>query len=89
MTVKITGNPVASNPDSDSVVILASDGNYYSLSGAGRLVWDRLAEGPQATEKLVTDIVAAFDVDFDEAKSDLNVLLDQLRLAKLIEVLSS
>lgn len=89
MTVKITGNPVASNPDEDSVVILGADGNYYSLSGAGRFVWDRLVEGPRAAEALAAGIVAAFDVELEQARSDLAELLDQLRSAKLIEVVPS
>ena len=83
--ISIAGNPVASRPDADSVVILGADRNYYSLTGAGRLVWDVLSEGPATLSRLVEEVVGAFDVNGEQAAADLDELVESLSRAKLVE----
>ena len=53
---------VAEAIDGEVMIINLDSGAYYSVSGAGALVWKRLVEG-ETTAALVADALSRFDVD--------------------------
>ena len=68
----------------DAIVILdLSDSSYLSVSGAGRVVWDRLDGGATLAE-LVAAVMEIFDVSEELAASDTSSFLDSLESRKLI-----
>ncbi len=68
----------------DAIVILdLSDSSYLSVSGAGRVIWDRLDSGATLAE-LVAAVVEVFDVSEALAASDTSSFLDALEDRKLL-----
>ena len=68
----------------DAVVILdLSDSSYLSVSGAGRVIWDRLDGGATLAE-LVIAVMEVFDVSEALAASDTSSFLDSLEDRKLL-----
>ena len=68
----------------DAIVILdLSDSSYLSVSGAGRVIWDRLDGGATLAE-LVAAVMEIFDVSEELAASDTSSFLDSLESRKLL-----
>jgi hypothetical protein len=69
----------------DEVVILdVTSGRYFSLDGAGALVWERLEQDTTLGE-LVDAVVSAFDVDRETAAADIDELVAELAERGLIQ----
>ena len=62
----------------DEVVILdVTSGRYFSLDGAGALIWERL-EKDATRDELIDAVVAVFDVDRKTAATDIDELVADL-----------
>jgi Coenzyme PQQ synthesis protein D (PqqD) len=69
----------------DEVVILDhADGIYFNLENVGATVWNKLQEGPQDFETLVTEVCAVFDTDTESCKADIQSFIDDLVKKKLV-----
>ncbi len=55
-----------------------------TLNATGCCVWERLAED-RSVDELTAAIVERFDVDFERARSDLKIFLDEMARLGLVE----
>ncbi len=70
----------------DAIVILdLSDSSYLSVSGAGRVIWERLDGGATLAE-LVATVMEVFDVSEALAAADTSLFLESLEERKLLEL---
>jgi hypothetical protein len=68
----------------DEVVILdVPTGTYLSLNGSGRLLWKKLDGGATAGD-LTGELVAAYDIDAEQAHADVVRFLDALTERSLL-----
>lgn len=70
-------NVIAEVFDDEVVIINLDSGNYYSLGGAGRLLWTQLEAGASAAT-LETALLAAYEVDAATARTASADLVAQL-----------
>lgn len=69
----------------DEIVILDVDsGRYFGLNEVGAFIWDRIEPGVDRAE-LIAAVVAAYDVDTQQAEGDINDLLSDLTDRGLID----
>jgi hypothetical protein len=68
----------------DRVVVLDLDqSTYFSASGAAVHVWDLLTRGA-SRQRLVDEMLSAFDVEPDVAAADLDAFVTDLRTRRLL-----
>lgn len=68
----------------NEVVLLdVESGRYFGLNDVGAAVWNHLADDCSLSD-LVEAVVAAFDVEDDQAASDVNALMRDLIDAGLV-----
>jgi hypothetical protein len=69
--------------DGEAIIIRLSDGVYYSMDGAGAVVWS-LLEDRHAPADIAAAIAATFETSRDQAEQDVAQLLLQLASERLI-----
>ena len=70
----------------DEVVILGlRDSVYYGLSKVGVRIWG-LLQTPRTLDDIVAVIVAEYDVTLDQARADLQDLLNDLQTRGLVAI---
>ena len=70
--------------DGEAVLLDLTGGTYFTLNETGTLVWDEL-ERVRTGQELLDALVAAFEVEVEAARRDLEALLDQLTTHGLVE----
>jgi hypothetical protein len=81
----VSGDTVVSTDLGDGVALLDLRSNvYFSLDEVGAVVWKALQE-PRSTGELIEHVLSIYEVDRDQCATDIEMLLDDLRNAKLIE----
>jgi hypothetical protein len=78
-----TGQVLSRVLDGEAVLLDLGGGQYYGLDPVGTEVWRGLEAGATPSE-LVRRVVAAYDVDPDTARRDIEALLSELLARKLI-----
>lgn len=78
-----TGQVLSRVLDGEAVLLDLGGGQYYGLDPVGTEVWRGL-EGGATPSELVRRVVAAYDVDPDTARRDIEALLSELLARKLI-----
>ena len=82
---RIRDKEVAAKAFDDEVVIInLASSFYYSLSGAGRPIWELIAAGWSIAE-MAARMTGIFGVDGDVASRDIAALVDRLVADGLIE----
>lgn len=72
--------------DESGVLLHLDTKNYYTLNPTGVFAWERMVErGVADADALVDDLLEAFEVDREQAASDVRTLLDELTSEGLIE----
>lgn len=71
--------------DHERVLLDMSSSRYYSLNKVGNYVWEIIAN-PTSVGELQHFILSKFDVDADQCRKDLELLLTQLSRSALINV---
>jgi Coenzyme PQQ synthesis protein D (PqqD) len=71
------------NIDGEAIVLDPTSERYLSLNRSGTLMWERLIPGTTRAE-LVAALVEAFEVDEDQARTDVDAFLEALRREKLL-----
>lgn len=75
---------VTSQSASDAVVVLRLEsGRYFSLDGAGRLIW-QLCDGEHTVAEIVDTVSAAYGTDRATVRADTIELLDDLSAEGLV-----
>ena len=77
-------NTMTRRVEEDVVILDITSGRYFALDGAGALIWDCL-ERDMTRAELVGAVVAAFDVDREQAASDIDELIAELADRGLVE----
>lgn len=76
---------VASTPMDGEIVMMDIDqGKYFGISGAGRVIWDLLAE-PRGVDALAAGVCAEYDVDPAVARKDVETFLESLIRRNLVD----
>lgn len=75
---------VTSQSASDAIVVLRLEsGRYFSLDGAGRLIW-QLCDGEHTVAQIVDAVVSAYGADRATVRADTIELLDDLGAEGLV-----
>ena len=69
----------------ETVILHLKDGIYYGLNEVGTHIWG-LLRAPCTVQELLDSILSEYDVDPEQCKMDLLVLLDQLSVKGLIRI---
>lgn len=69
--------------DEDTVLLNIKNGRYFSLNETGKRVWELLNEHTD-TEKVLTVMLAEYDVDINVLRQDINNLISGLADAELV-----
>ncbi len=81
--MKRSTTAMARRVDDEMVILDVMSGRYFGLNEVGALIWDRL--GAECTrDELVEAVTTAYDVDRNQASSDVDDLIDQLTDRSLI-----
>jgi hypothetical protein len=86
MKYKLTSEQIASKVAGETVILNHNRGAYYGLDEVGVLVWDALEKGPQTLDGLCEAVLAEYDVEKEECKSDVDALLKDLISERLVEI---
>ena len=71
----------------ETVLLAPGEGRYFGLNEVGTVVWDRL-ERPAPLGRVLDEIVARFEVEEDEAWSDLVELVKELEDHGLVDAVA-
>ncbi len=85
MKYKLTSEQIASKVAGETVILNHSKGTYYGLDEVGVVVWDLLEKGPQTLDALCEAVIAEYDVEIAECKTDVDQLLKELISERLVE----
>ncbi len=84
-TLKATSNQVSSEVGEEVVILQLHSGQYFGLDGVGAMVWEKL-QNPVTPTDLETYMINEFDVDPAVLRHDLQVLIQDLAAAGLVEL---
>ena len=71
--------------EQEAVLLNLDSGMYFGLDPVGTRIWNLLAEG-QSLLQIVSTIIAEYEVDHEQCKSDLLKLLGDLEAQGLVTV---
>jgi hypothetical protein len=71
--------------DGEAIIINLSTGAYFSMIGVGAAIWQAIEEG-RTVEEATAAITAAYEVNDDVARADVERLVDELAAQHLIHV---
>ena len=63
--------------DSEALLIHLSSGDYFSLDSVGTRIWDSI-DGSRTVQDLVDLVLEEYDVERDQAVTDVTRLVEQL-----------
>lgn len=69
----------------DSVVLDLRDGVYYELNEVATRIW-KLVQEPVLVATILASLLAEYDVDADECKADLLMLVQDMASRGLVEL---
>ncbi len=84
-TVKAVDHQTSAEVDGENVILDLEDGVYYGLNAVGTQVWNRIQD-PTAVGKIVSDLAAEYDVDYERCFDDIVSLLEDLAENGLIVI---
>lgn len=80
---KIAENVLFQEIDGEAVLLSLDEGCYYGLDEVGTRVWRMLDEDTEPAQ-MVAKIVEEYDVEPEQARRDLDALIDDLEKSGLI-----
>jgi hypothetical protein len=84
-TIKAVDHHTSAEVDGENVILDLEEGVYYGLNPVGTQVWKRIQD-PTPVGKIVTDLTAEYDVDYERCFDDVVSLLEDLAENGLIVV---
>jgi hypothetical protein len=73
--VKVNGNEIVAKViDGEAVIMNVKSGVYYSMTGAGVFLWERLATGVPL-DAILVEMERAYEVSADQLRSDVQALV--------------
>jgi hypothetical protein len=86
MKYQLTSEQIASKVAGETVILNHNKGAYYGLDEVGVLVWDALEKEPQTIETLCNMVVEEYEVDREQCRADIDLLLKDLISERLVEI---
>lgn len=83
-TFKIPDNVLFQEVDGEAVLLSLDEGCYYGLDELGTRIW-KLIHQDLDHDQVVAAMVAEYEVETEQARSDLDAFLSDLRESGLIE----
>jgi glycerate kinase len=85
MTVisKVEGSFVETEVDEELVLMRIADGDFFSLEGTARAVWQAI-DGSRDREAIVDHLAAEFSAPSEQIAGDTNAFIDELVAAGLV-----
>ncbi|MEY8197633.1 MAG: lasso peptide biosynthesis PqqD family chaperone [Colwellia sp.] len=80
-----TSSAVASELDNEVVMMSIEQGEYYGLGQVGSQLW-RLMEQPTSVQHIIEQLMAQYDVSFEQCQQDVTPFLTQLHHKGLIHI---
>ena len=87
MKYQLTSEQIASKVAGETVILNHNKGAYYGLDEVGVLIWDTLEKGPQTIDTLCDTVFDAYEVDKEQCRTDIDLLLKDLISERLVEVI--
>ena len=84
---RASSNHLYSQIDAEAVILDINSGTYYGLNEVSNRVWQLLQE-PISEDRLLELLLEEYDVTPEEAKADLQALLQDLSSNALIEIVN-
>lgn len=85
ITYKVSPNHLYSEIADEAVILNLESGVYYGLNSVGVDLWQWLQQ-PQTEEKLLDLVLEAYEVTPEQAKQDLQSILQEMQEVGLLEV---
>jgi hypothetical protein len=71
----------------EEVVVLEIDqGEYFSINSTGSALWHQLSDGAVPAQSLVAHLRATYDIDTEQAESDVTSFLEMCVRDRLVDV---
>lgn len=83
--VAVGPDQVSVDLESESVILHAPSGTYFGLDEVGKRIW-QLLQSPIATRRIHETLLAEFDVEPEQCRTDLLTFLSQLESEGLLRV---
>jgi Coenzyme PQQ synthesis protein D (PqqD) len=85
MKYQLTNRQMSSTIGDEVVILNHKEGVYYSLEEVGTFIWEQLQAKPQTIDELVGSVCINYEIDEEECRADIQKLLHDLTLEKLVE----
>ena len=76
--VSVSQNAVARSLSGETVLLHLEQGTYFGLNEVGGFLWEIVENEPSTLEELTEQLCAQFDVEEDQARSDVLALATAL-----------
>lgn len=77
MKIQISDDVVWSQVGEDVVILSVATGYYFGLGGVAARIWSFIVE-KASSEEILTNVVLEYEVEADQARNDLESLVDDL-----------
>lgn len=74
--------------DGEAILLNSKEGYSYNLNPVGTLIW-KLLDGQHSAEDITIAVCEAYEVEAEQARQDIELLLADLLTNKLVKVFSS
>lgn len=81
--IRNEGSYVETEIDEETVLMRLSDGDFFSLEGTGRAIWQAI-DGTRGREEIVAHLARQFDASAEAIGADVGRFLDELAGAGLV-----
>jgi len=79
---------VSTRLEDETVLLELKKGMYYGLNAVGTLIWE-MVQRPQTLEALYGAVLDQYNVDPETCKHDVLRLIEEMRVAGLVEIRSA
>lgn len=82
---KAAADVIATEMDSEAVLMHVPEGMYFSLNETGRIIWKELENGVISLSKMIEVIRQQYEIDEEQCRRDLEELLDSMSQKGVLE----
>ncbi|HEX4784354.1 MAG TPA: PqqD family protein [Candidatus Sulfotelmatobacter sp.] len=79
---------VSTRLEDETVLLELKKGMYYGLNAVGTLIWE-MVQQPRSLEALYAAVLDQYNVDPETGKRDVLRLIEEMRMAGLVEIRSA
>jgi hypothetical protein len=83
MTLNTSSDVLAAHLSGEAVLLNLSDKSYYRLNETAAAVWSGFEKG-ESREQILQSLVDQYDIAAEQAESDVNRVIDDMKARKLL-----